>query len=173
MANFFNNATKELRLSGHSPDFGAGWTKNPAGLAALVAAGVPSSEWVEAPAGTVREMTAAEKDAGLLGARKLSKIISMKNAVSVYIESKYDLPQQIAILSLYAEGIDKNKNNRKALVQSIVDWMNSVLGEFYTRKNAVLAATTVAAVNAQSHDFTAFDATVPATTVEQIKNTGN
>ncbi len=52
-------------------------------------------------------------------------------------------------------------------------WFSSVLQEFYNRKNAVLAATTVAAVLAVSHDFSSFDATFPGTSVEDIFNIKN
>lgn len=174
MGNVFNRTTKAFHSSVNTPEFtGADWLVNPAGASALVAAGVPSSEWKEDPAGTVREMTAGEKDAALLGAKKYGKIMSLKNAVSRYVETKYDPDQQITVTALYVEGVDRGWANRRTLAQSIMDWVNAVLAEFYTRKNAVLACTTVAAVAAISEDFSAFNATVPATTIETLKGTVN
>lgn len=172
MGNVWNKTTKAYLSSVNTPEYPASdWLVNPAGAPALVAAGVPSSEWKEDPAGNVREMTAAEKDSGLLGAKKYGKIMSLKNAVSRYVETKYDGDQQITITALYAEGVDRAWIiNRRPLAQGIMDWVNAVLAEFYTRKNAVLAAATVAAVAAISEDFSAFNATVPATTIEQLKN---
>jgi len=172
MGNVFNKTTKEYRTSVNTPDYPeSDWVRNPAGAAALVAAGVPSSEWKEDPAGSVREMTAAEKDASILSSRKAAKVGALKNAVTVYIGGKYDQGQQTTVAGLWAEALSNNLTNRKALAQGIMDWVNSVLAEFYNRKNAVLAASTVAAVAAVSESFASFDATAPGTTVEELKNT--
>lgn len=174
MGNVWNKTTKAFLSSVNTPEYPtADWLVNPAGSSALVAAGVPSSEWKEDPAGSVREMTAAEKDSVLLGGKKYGKIMSLKNAVSRYVETKYDPDQQITITALYAEGVDRGWAARRTLAQGVMDWVNAVLTEFYTRKNAVLAATTVAVVGAISEDFSAFNASAPATTIEALKNTVN
>lgn len=174
MGNVWNKTTKAFLSSVNTPEYDpAQWLLNPPGASALIAAGVPASEWIEDPAGSVRQMTTGEKDAALLGAKKYGKIMLLKSKVTAYVETKYDPDQQMTVTALYAEGIDRGWANRRTLAQGIMDWVNSVLTEFYIRKNTILAATTVAAIDAVSEDFSSFDATVPATSVETLKNTGN
>lgn len=171
----FHVPTKTYHDRIHTPDLaGPDWIVNPANAPALVTAGVPPKFW-KANGGDVAEMTDAEKDAASLGAEKTAKVVSMKEAVGEYISSVYDPLQQIALLGLWVEGGTGNRNfpNRRAKAGQIMDWVNTVLSEFYAKKNAVVAASTRAGVAAVVLDLAQFDATKPPVTIEEVKNTNN
>jgi hypothetical protein len=174
MANVLNRTTKMYLKSVHTPDFpGAAWVVNPAGANALEAAGIPSSRWAINPDDSVREMTAAEQDGAFLTEEKMRRVGEVRIAFTDYVASKYDVSSQVTLNALWNEAGKKNWNNRNNKVQQIMTWLDAVLTEFYARKNAIIAASTIAAAKAVSADFSTFDATVPSVTVEQVFVTKN
>jgi len=138
-------------------------------------AGVPNWYW-KVVGNDVLEMTAGEKaavDAAILGNAKGSKIRYMAVRVGEYVDKHYNKDQQASLNALWTEGVEKNFPNRNALVQSVLDWVKSVMDEFYSKKADVIAATTTAQVDAIQMDLAQFDGTDPHVTVEQVKNTNN
>lgn len=171
MSNVLNRTTKQYRASVHTPDYPVPeWIINPVGSAALVAQGIPSTEWVVNPDDSVREMNAAEKETALLLKRKMEKIVGFKDALTGYMAGKYDPPAQVTLNSLWNEANTKGFVNRKNSLKAVMDWFRLVLSEFYTKKNAVLAATTLAQVEAVQVDYAQFNGSFPDTPVESIFN---
>jgi hypothetical protein len=169
MGSVLNRTTKVLLRSVNTPDFSeVDWVINPDGVDELVASGIPPSDWKINPGGTVQEMTSGEKDASILSSEKSAKINAVRGALTVYMDGKYDAASQMTLNALWNEANHKGWGNRSVKVQAIMTWISSVLTSFYAKKNAVLAATTVAAVRAVSTDFSSFTASFPDTAVEEV-----
>jgi hypothetical protein len=169
-----NRTTKEYRtgVDGNSFD-PAQWLVNP-DVSALQ--NVPTRYWKINGDDSVTEMDQSEKDvvdAAALPGNRIAKIVQMKKDVTAYIGSHYDPAQQVTVLSLWTEGLTKNWPNRIALVQSIMDWVNSVLTYFYGKVADMSGAATQSALDAITYDFGQFSASDPHVSLGQLQSTTN
>ena len=99
---------------------------------------------------------------------KKVRILELKTAITEYIGAHYDSGQQNTLNALWIEGISKSWPNRKAKVQLVMDWVNSVLTYFYQKKDAIVAAADQAALDAINVDFLQFDASDPEVTIQDV-----
>ena len=106
-----------------------------------------------------------------LAAIKGGKKLQYKVQVTAYIGKHYDQGQQTTLQALWLEGVTNNWANRKALVQSVLDWVKTVLDHFYGKLDEVDAAADAAAVVAVVMDLAQFDATDPLVVVKTVRNT--
>ena len=97
----------------------------------------------------------------------------MKTEIEMYLFSKYDQGTQSSMNAFFIEGVSNSWTNRKALVQSVLDWIKSVLSYYYGKKDDIAVATTVEQVNAITWDFFSFDATDPKVALQTVKETTN
>lgn len=105
--------------------------------------------------------------ADLLVAKK-ERLLAMKTEVTEYLNAHYDPGQQSTLNALWIEGISKGWTNRKAAVQSVMDWVSVVLAYFYQKKEAIFGAADQAALDAIEVDFTQFDAADPEVAVQDV-----
>jgi len=99
---------------------------------------------------------------------KKARLGAMKTEVTEYINAHYDPGQQNTLNALWIEGISKGWDNRKASVQSVMDWVNSVLAYFYQKKDAIFAAADQDALDAVEVDFSQFDAGDPGVAIQDV-----
>lgn len=95
--------------------------------------------------------------------RKLAKL---SKKFTKYLEKRYSPAVQRSLTLLMAEANSKNFTQRAANVQQGIDWVNAALGEFYAKRDVVLAAISVAAIDAVELDFDSLDASDPELTLE-------
>lgn len=105
--------------------------------------------------------------ADLLVAKK-GRLSAMKTEVTEYINSHYDPGQQNTLNALWIEGISKGWANRKASVQSVMDWVSAVLAYFYEKKDAIFAAGDQEKLDAIEVDFQQFDGADPGVTIQSL-----
>ena len=116
--------------------------------------------------GNIVEMTDAEK----LAVDKPLKLAALKAAITAYIYANYDQETQSSFAVMYARAIALGLTNRAAHIAAAIDWyQDAVLVDFYARYGAASAATTLAALNAVSTDFSNNDATNPGATISTAK----
>lgn len=108
----------------------------------------------------------------LTGAKQ-KRSYDFKIETTAYVAKRYDAGQQSSLNALWSEGIEKGWVNRNALVQGVMNWVNSILTYFYTKLDEVGAATTIPEVEAITMDLAQFTPTAPTTTVRQVKDTTN
>jgi len=106
----------------------------------------------------------------LVSAKKL-RSLQFKLRVTAYVAKHYDPGQQASLQSLWTEGVSKGWPNRVALVQSVMDWVNAVLGHFYAKIDEAIAAATIPDVQAVDLDLAQFDAADPLVSVKTVKAT--
>lgn len=103
----------------------------------------------------------------LVVAKKV-KLGELKTAVTEYIGAHYDQGQQNTLNALWVEGISKNWTNRKAKVQSVMDWVSAVLAYFYQQKELIVGAADAAALEAIEPEFSQFDDNDPGVTIQDV-----
>jgi len=167
-----NKTTMEVIRRAHTPDFPtADFLHAPAGLAALEAAETPSKYWKVSGDGLdIEEKTQAEKDAqdaadfpGVMAA----KAGQMSIEVQAYIFARYDENTQMSLGFLYKRAVETGKTNRAAHIAPAIDWvLETVLTYFYARKAAICATTNQTGLDAESWDFSTYDASDPEVTIE-------
>lgn len=99
---------------------------------------------------------------------KKERLYELRTLVTEYIGSHYDSGAQNTLNALWIEGISKGWTNRKAKVQSVMDWVNTVLAYFYAQKDAILSAGNPEQLETISSDFSQFDAVDPLVTVQSV-----
>ena len=173
MANVLNKTTMKYLKSVNTPDYPTtDWWINPdVERDALIAAGVPTKHWkANADDTSVAEMTQAEKDvvdAAAVPGNMVAKIEQASAEVRAYIIARYDEDTQSSLAFLYERAIALGKTNRAAHIAPAIDWVfESVLTYFYARKSAMAATTTQAELDAESWDYSTFDASDPLVTIE-------
>ena len=99
---------------------------------------------------------------------KVARVTRMSVSLKAYIYSKYDSETQSSLEALYSRALNGGgKPNRAAHIAAAIDWLDSVLTSFYSKKSTILAAADQAAVDAVTWDWpTDFDASDPAVTIE-------
>lgn len=99
---------------------------------------------------------------------KKQRLGALKTEVTEYINAHYDPGQQNTLNALWIEGISKNWPNRKAAVQSVMDWVGAVLAHFYQKKEELFAAPDQAALDAVQADFSQFDVADPDVSIQTV-----
>lgn len=115
---------------------------------------------------TVDATVAAHVDV-LLSDVQAARIAKMKREVKAYIYRKYDDGTQSSLNALFVEGVASGYANRVATIKTVLEWVKTVLTHYYTQKATILAMTTAQDAEAVTWNFTQFDATDPAVTLQQ------
>jgi hypothetical protein len=172
MSRVVNKTTFESIDSANTPDYSTDdWLVNPASFDALVSGSVPRKYWkVNATDDDLEEMTQTEKDvvdASEFPGNVVAKIEQASAEVRAYIIARYDEDTQSSLSFLYERAIATGKTNRAAHIAPAIDWVfESVLTYFYARKAAMAATTTQAELDAESWDYSTYDASDPVVTIE-------
>ena len=165
MADVLNRTTKELKRSVHTPDFPAtDWVINP-DLSAVD--GVPANYW-KITGDVVSEMSQAEKDAvdaDLLVAEKASKIAGYSATANALFTSRYPPAVMGGFNALFTEAVATAKTNRAAYISQLLNWGMTIDVGYQTKKAAITAMTTRAAVAADAWDTAALEAADPEITL--------
>lgn len=148
------------------------WLHNPdvSGLA-----GVPQKYW-KVVADTVVEMDANEKavvDGAELQAAIDAAVASWTADVNKYVASHYNIGQQQTLQTCWIEALAKSWPNRAAMVQTVWDWVHTVLTYFYAQRQAMWDAPNFVDLGKVLHDLTQFDATDPVIITETVEKTNN
>ena len=103
---------------------------------------------------------------------KKRNIEFIKLKLQGFILSKYDPYQQIYLESLFSEAIDKNYTLRKADIQSLKDWLNTVMSHYYTIRININNSTSESGVNTEINNFDLdqFVSTDPVINIEDVKD---
>ena len=117
----------------------------------------------------VVEMDAAEKtavDTAELSAYATAYLDVLDAQVKSFIEEHYPAHRQRTLTLLKTEARIDGLTNRNAYIQQAWDWITLAIGYYYQMRDAVLAATTLAEVDAIQPDFTALAASDPKVAIE-------
>lgn len=157
MANVLNRATLEYRRSVNDPDYPAeDWIHQP-DLSGVD--GVPLYWW-RIDGDAVREATDAEKQADI-ELHRARVIRALKIAVNEYGAAHYSERDEMRLSARLEEAYREGLTNRAAYIQTAMDWRDEVLATYGQRAAAVMAATTIGALDAVSLDFSSHDASDP------------
>ena len=96
-----------------------------------------------------------------------------KIQVTSYIAKHYDAGQQASLQALWIEATNKLYLNRKAQIQSVLDWVKSVLAHFYAKLDEIDAAVDSTALAAVTVNLAQFDATDPLVSVKTMTELEN
>ena len=163
MATVVSKATLSVTYRANTPKFSTDdYVHNPASLAALVAANTPKKYWKVSVDGLdIVEMTQAEKDAVDVAdfpTIQLTKLGQMSAEVTAFIYARYDVTTQSSLGKFLITAGNAGLTNRVAHISAAIDWVEGLLTYFYIRKAAILAATDQAELDAESWDFSSYDA---------------
>jgi hypothetical protein len=89
--------------------------------------------------------------------------------ITAFIEARYSVPVQSSMTLLMTEATSKGWAARTTEVQKGITWLSQCLDEYYDKKAEVLAATTVAEVEAIALDTATLDADDPKVDLETIR----
>lgn len=82
-----------------------------------------------------------------------------------YVTSRYSDGAKQSLLGAWIEAVQKGYVNRSALIQSVWNWIRTILGYYGGKMGAIRTASTVAAANAVTWSFDQFTATDPNVTI--------
>jgi len=148
----------------------AAYIVNPTGMAELIAANVPSTQWTlsgTAAAPVVSQLATSDYNAQLL-AYQIQACQNMGLAVSNYIESRYPDRVERSLGFLYSDGIAKNQPAVISAVQSAWNWTVSVIQGYYWYQAQVMACTTIPQVDACALNLQAYNATDPKVSMDSV-----
>ena len=89
--------------------------------------------------------------------------------ITKFIEARYSVPVQSSLNLLMTEANSKGWAARTTEVQKGITWLTQCLDEYYDKKAEVLAATTVAEVEAIALDTATLDAADPKVDLQTIR----
>lgn len=89
--------------------------------------------------------------------------------ITKFIEARYSVPVQSSMNLLMTEATSKGWTGRVTEVQKGITWLTQCLDEYYDKKAEVLAATTVAEVEAIALDTDTLDAADPKVDLQTIR----
>ena len=178
MANVINRTTRDSAgallqaFSVNTPDYSTDdWVINP-DLSGV--SGVEKYYWKVTgapPGGAVEEMDAGEKtavDATRLAAAKIVKKESLRQAMTTYFATRYELTDQNWFQNLYMEAFQSGKTNRRTYIGTWLTWLEGCIAHVRTKIIAVNDATTLAEVAAVALNTTAMTAADPDITLAGI-----
>jgi len=73
---------------------------------------------------------------------KQDKLSQLKQELQNFIYSHYDQGTQASFSALYQIAKEQNNTNALSQIQKVWDWINSVLDYYYSKKEAIINATT-------------------------------
>ena len=105
---------------------------------------------------------------------KADAIAKANDACTNYIYEHYDQPHQASLNALMTEGVMMSYPNRLTYIGGALTWIKSVISYYYTKQDAINAATDAAGVAAVTWDFAgSFDASDPAVVLRTAQNMTN
>lgn len=129
---------------------------------------IPQMYW-KIDGDSVIEMSDSEKtavDVVQLNSAKELAINAASEDMRKYIHSHYEPHRQTTFAILWTQASHVGLTNRYNYIKSGVEWVTSVIGYYYYIQGLIIAATTVAEVNAITWDpASLFDPTDPAITI--------
>lgn len=145
---------------------------NPSGMAALIAANVPSTQWTitgtqEIP--IVSQLATSDYNAQLQ-AYQIQACQAMGVSVFDYIEQRYPQRVQMSFAFLYSVGIAQNQPTLVALIQSAWAWTVTVIQGMYWYEQQVMSCTTIPQVDAVMFNLQSYNTTDPVVTLEAALN---
>jgi hypothetical protein len=166
MGRVVEKATMRVYDRANTPKYDpADFVINPENLQALLDANTPSKYWKvsvdELDVEDIVEMTQAEKDAVDVAdfpTIQLTKLGQMSGEVTTFIYARYDEATQSSLGKFLTTAGNAGLTNRVAHISAAIDWVENLLTYFYTRKAAILATTTQEELDAESWDFSFYDA---------------
>lgn len=104
---------------------------------------------------------------------KTAAIESLRTAVSTYLFQHYNQGTQNSMLAAWTEAVKASPpwSNRQALVQSVWDWIKTVLTYYAQKASAIRAATTVDEVNSVTWDFAPYNNSDPDVSLTAVLST--
>jgi hypothetical protein len=109
-----------------------------------------------------------------LNRAKERAILRLKHDVTHYlIESRYSDAQQRSLMMLYQEAVALGYTNRKALIQTAIDWIKSAINHYYYKRAEILAAADEQAVLAVVVDIPMLAASDPQVNLEDVIDLDN
>lgn len=119
--------------------------------------------------GVIMPMDPAEEAAldatRTLNILKSQRATELSIATRAYVEAHYASHRQQTFTYLHSSG----GANRKAQIQLVWDWINSVFDYYYTKEDEIVAAPNEATLFAITWSFTQFDVTDPLKTIRVVK----
>jgi hypothetical protein len=96
---------------------------------------------------------------------KLQRATELSVATRAYVEVHYASHRQQTLTYLHTSG----GANRKAQIQLVWNWINSVFDYYYTKEDEIVAAPDEATLFAITWSFTQFDASDPLKTIRVVR----
>lgn len=96
---------------------------------------------------------------------KLQRALGLSADTRTYVELHYVQYRQQTFTYLHTSG----GANRRAQIQQIWDWINSVFDYYYTKEDEITAAANEAALAAITWSFSQFDVTDPVKTIRVVR----
>ena len=121
--------------------------------------------------GIVTEMDQAEKDvvdAGDLDVAKTARRRALKVEAMAYFTTRYEAEDMEWFRDLFMEAVATGKTNRRAYIQTWLEWRAGAIDHAKDKVVAVSAATTVVEVNAIVLNTIAMDAADPGITLAAV-----
>jgi len=92
----------------------------------------------------------------------------LKVELTSYIETCYSDAQQRTLTILYQEAVAEGYANRQALIQEAINWIKKAVLHYYSKRDEVLATSTVEAARAVAIDIATLRSTNPRTSIEDV-----
>jgi len=89
---------------------------------------------------------------------QLAKLGQMSAEVTAFIYARYDQATQSSLGKFLVTAGNAGLTNRVAHISAAIDWVEDLLNYFYTCKAAILATTNQTELDAESWDFSTYDA---------------
>jgi len=101
-----------------------------------------------------------------LATYKVTHIVAIKAEIDAALEALYPALDLSSLLALYNDARADGLVNREAYLKTLRDWTRQLYPIFYTARNAAMAATTHAEVDAVTINLTSWIAANPGVTYE-------
>jgi hypothetical protein len=99
---------------------------------------------------------------------KSNEVVRLKGEVTRLIEGRYSDTQQRSLLMLYQEASVLGYVNRRQQIQTALDWIKSVIAQYYVARDQVLAAATIQEATAVQLDAATLLAADPVVSLETV-----
>lgn len=154
------NKTTFKEETGHTPNYDpTDWIIYRRGdIAAWEAAVAIPVEYRKVVDNVIVEMTQEEKDvvdSNNLLPYKISSITKLSAQLQAFILTHYDDKTQSSLEAFHSRAVEKGMLDRAFHIAQVIDWLEDVLNNFYSKKAAILAAADEVAVDAITVDWEA------------------
>jgi len=115
------------------------------------------------------DVTIATHVAVSLDDARLERITELGVEFTEFMNGRYPQPVQMSFSFYMHEAQGRSFQARRTEIQKVIDWLSFCLDEFFAKKNAVLAAQTIAATQAVALDLTLCAESDPLVSLDVVR----